>query len=174
MRAQCFVYFIQAGDGGHIKIGISRNVQSRLSKMQTDSPARLSVLAVIKGDERDEAEIHRRLADFRVSGEWFHPHNNVLSLIEAEKARAGTNDWIICANDREPCCALQAWRWKENLTTEQLAAMTGTTSTSISRIENGKQRPSWDLLEAFHRVSGGLVQPNDFAPFMRQAKCEAA
>lgn len=65
------VYFIEAGAGGPIKIGVTANVPERVKDLQGASPVRLSVIVTIAGDHKDERRLHRRFAVERMSGEWF-------------------------------------------------------------------------------------------------------
>lgn len=76
------VYFVQARHLGLIKIGFSGNPQKRLRSLKTGSPDELSILKVIKGSPRLEAELHRRFVSDRVRGEWFKPSPALLSFIE--------------------------------------------------------------------------------------------
>lgn len=72
-RADTAVYFVRMRETGHIKVGIARNTQKRLDTLQTGNPEKLDLLAftvVVKGRPL-EREIHRKLAPYRLSGEWF-------------------------------------------------------------------------------------------------------
>lgn len=83
-----FIYFIQAGSDGPIKIGYSANVSARIADLQVSSPQRLALLLTIAGSRRDEAAFHEELGPHRMSGEWFHPHGDVLSLVARLRSRA--------------------------------------------------------------------------------------
>ena len=157
-----FVYFVRLGDTGHIKIGTSRNVAQRLSKMATDMPSKPEVVLVIRGDRTKELALHKELAAHRKRGEWFDCHPEVMAVIDRERAKAGNVQYIHSKHKLPPKCALQAWRRKSAITTTQLAQLIGTSETTISRLENGKQRPGWDILDALFRLSNGEVTPNDF------------
>jgi len=75
------IYFIQQGNGGSIKIGISSNIEKRLASLQTGSPYKLKVLLTIKGSEKLEKEIHSKFAEYRLSGEWFKPVKQITDYI---------------------------------------------------------------------------------------------
>lgn len=75
------VYFVQAGDGGNIKIGVSGNPETRVAGLQTGSDEPLRILATIPGGRAVEKELHRRFAALRVKGEWFRPEQELLDLI---------------------------------------------------------------------------------------------
>ena len=72
----CHVYFIQAGEGGPIKIGVAKDVEKRLKGLQTASPKTLVLLASIpvRGSIKAyamERDFHFRLSGYRIRGEWF-------------------------------------------------------------------------------------------------------
>jgi hypothetical protein len=73
------VYFVQATDGGPIKIGKSNVVQlrDRVASLQIANPAELRVLACIAGDHRTEHQLHVALSAYRVRGEWFEDNEVV-------------------------------------------------------------------------------------------------
>lgn len=73
-----FVYFIQASEGGPVKIGRANNVRSRMGKMQTDSAALLVLLGASR--DLDEEKLHVQFAGHRLHGEWFEPAPEILAL----------------------------------------------------------------------------------------------
>lgn len=75
------VYFIQAIEGGPIKIGMSQNPERRLADLQVGSPVRLRIIGVAVGGQQREAALHRRLAKHRVHGEWFADAPEVMAAI---------------------------------------------------------------------------------------------
>jgi DNA-binding XRE family transcriptional regulator len=98
------VYFIQAGAGGPIKIGIAANLQRRIATLQTGCPEPLVVLGTIAGGPLEEARLHAHLRAFRIRGEWFKPSELVLSTVQqalrgempgdAALAADGTYSWL--------------------------------------------------------------------------------
>ena len=70
-----FVYFVQAGPGGPVKIGRAKDVDKRMAGLQTACPYRLQLLGVIECDHVSsyEAELHERFAELRIDrSEWFN------------------------------------------------------------------------------------------------------
>lgn len=67
-----FVYVIQAGPAGPIKVGVSTNPERRLRQHQTSNHEELKLLYVFPGDAYEEAGLHSRLQGAHVRGEWFH------------------------------------------------------------------------------------------------------
>lgn len=76
-----FVYFVQAGTDGPVKIGTATDIQARVRGLQTGSPHRLNLLATSTGGRRLEKRLHRRFAAHRVLGEWFSPAPALLEYI---------------------------------------------------------------------------------------------
>jgi hypothetical protein len=71
------VYFIQAEDGGPIKIGVATDVDKRLAGLQTSHHRTLVVRRVLEGSVELERELHERFASARLVGEWFRPIKRV-------------------------------------------------------------------------------------------------
>lgn len=69
--AREFVYFVQGEPGNPIKIGYTKDIDSRLAGLQTGCWERLRVLALIPGSPALEAAFHRLLRKDRREGEWF-------------------------------------------------------------------------------------------------------
>jgi transcriptional regulator with XRE-family HTH domain len=59
---------------------------------------------------------------------------------------------------------LRAYRQREGKTLGQLADELGTSAASLSRIETGKQAPSWPLVARVQELTKGEVRPDDFLP----------
>jgi hypothetical protein len=76
-----FVYFIQEGDEGPIKIGFSRNVQERIKALQTGHAQPLRLLHAMRGTLDDEQRLHRRFARLRIQNEWFAPAPELLDWL---------------------------------------------------------------------------------------------
>lgn len=65
------VYFIAAAGARLVKIGTTKNVPTRLARLQTGSAHRLVLLATIHGGRSRERGLHARFHAFRAGGEWF-------------------------------------------------------------------------------------------------------
>lgn len=76
------VYFIRSEKTHAIKIGFTAgNVEDRMSALQTAHPYKLTVLATLRGGMSYEKELHKRFGRFRLEGEWFEPHPDLLAFI---------------------------------------------------------------------------------------------
>jgi hypothetical protein len=85
------LYFIQAGEGGPIKIGYSADPQERLAMLQVGNHEELRLLAAInystgslgnKTAAHQESVFHRVFNVARIRGEWFKPHAQLLLAVE--------------------------------------------------------------------------------------------
>src|SRR5262245_41866551 len=63
------VYF--AENGGKIKIGVARNVGSRLAQLRIGAGAPLNLIGAVIGGRDLERSLHKRLAPFQIDREWF-------------------------------------------------------------------------------------------------------
>ena len=65
---------VQSHVTGAVKVGRSKDVESRLESLQTGSPHRLKLLAFFKDRGDQEKIIHRMLKRYtlHMQGEWFH------------------------------------------------------------------------------------------------------
>jgi hypothetical protein len=76
-----WTYFVQAEDGGNIKIGYtSRDPVCRLAGLQTGSPHKLILVGIIEGNV--ESELHRKFAHLRSHNEWFKNDKELVNYIE--------------------------------------------------------------------------------------------
>lgn len=77
-----FVYFIQKGEGGPIKIGKSSTPKVRLQNLQVGSEAPLKILCLFEGSETLEQDLHRKFSHLAMSGEWFIPGQEIYDFME--------------------------------------------------------------------------------------------
>jgi hypothetical protein len=77
-----WVYFVQMGDEGPVKIGTSVDVLKRVVGLSTASPYPLYIRAVTPGYVNVERAYHDRFADHRLSGEWFEPAPQILDTAQ--------------------------------------------------------------------------------------------
>jgi len=76
------VYFIMSEKTQNIKIGFTaRDIKVRLNALQTANPYKLKVLATLNGNKDHEKALHNKFSQFRLEGEWFEPHPDLLAFI---------------------------------------------------------------------------------------------
>jgi hypothetical protein len=88
------IYFIQQGHFGPIKIGYSKNPQSRIGELQTAHHARLRFLGEIEGGISDERRLHEKFAAHRIRREWFAPSQDLIDYIRMALGANPFNDWF--------------------------------------------------------------------------------
>jgi hypothetical protein len=71
LHTPTFIYFIQSGEHGPIKIGLSNKPDRRVPQLQTGNPDALFLRHVIPGDLAVEKKLHERFRPARIRGEWF-------------------------------------------------------------------------------------------------------
>jgi hypothetical protein len=75
------IYFVQAGSGGPIKIGSTKDLLDRISVLQTGNHEQLTLLGCVDGTSSDERAFHTRFAPHRIRGEWFFPCRELIEFI---------------------------------------------------------------------------------------------
>lgn len=85
-RTESHVYFIGAEPDGPIKIGVAKDVASRMVTLQVAMPQTLRLLAAVKGGIAKEREYHRQFEPLKMRGEWFRRGPELLALIATLEA----------------------------------------------------------------------------------------
>lgn len=75
-----YVYFVQQGESGPIKIGYSINPDRRIPELQTGSAWRLNLIGIHEGSQRVESGLHKRFSGYRMHGEWFMPCSELVEV----------------------------------------------------------------------------------------------
>jgi hypothetical protein len=75
------VYFLQELGTGAIKIGVTGNLNARLSAIRTGTSNAIMVLGSVRADRQFERELHRKFAYARIRGEWFRPVGELFKCI---------------------------------------------------------------------------------------------
>lgn len=78
-----WVYFVEAGPKGPIKIGWSQEVDRRIEILQVANAQTLKLLGKIPGTMQDEQALHKRFAHLRIQGEWFKNASEIESFVTA-------------------------------------------------------------------------------------------
>lgn len=99
-----FVYFIQAGTDGPIKIGVAVDPVGRLAELQNANAAKLVLLAACPGRRDEESRLHAACRHSRIRGEWYLPTPRVLGVVRNPEAVLAVTDQApstiaICAEE---------------------------------------------------------------------------
>lgn len=73
------IYFVESG--GRIKVGFSKNLESRIKSLAVASALPMTLVASQAGSKLLEKAIHRYLAPHHAQGEWFFDCLHVRSVI---------------------------------------------------------------------------------------------
>jgi hypothetical protein len=82
-RQGWYLYAIQQGDDGPIKIGRATDPAQRLATLQQGSAVELRGIAAWPALALEEAQLHEEFAAHRLRGEWFSPAPELLELVLA-------------------------------------------------------------------------------------------
>jgi hypothetical protein len=86
------VYFIQADNGGPVKIGLAEDIESRIALFQAGCPFRLVCIGMIPDGSRSlEMSLHEQFATTRLHGEWFEDSPELQSYISANAQQIRSN-----------------------------------------------------------------------------------
>lgn len=97
------LYVINSKHDSRYKIGICKNLEKRLQSLQSGNPSRLKVVRKFTVLDTDasklESELHRRLAQFNVGGEWFALYPAAIRWLNALSNKNGkiTDCRVFCA-----------------------------------------------------------------------------
>ena len=77
-----FIYLLQQGAFGPIKIGKTANLKARFSSIKSGNPTDIFLRLLLRGDHATERGLHQRFAALRIAGEWFQPGLELLAFIK--------------------------------------------------------------------------------------------
>jgi hypothetical protein len=82
-----WVYFVQQGTDGPIKIGYSKDPVKRFVSLQTGSAVKHRYLGNAPGSREKERELHARFHGAHLRGEWYRPVPELTAYIEEHRFR---------------------------------------------------------------------------------------
>lgn len=102
------LYFIQCEVTLRVKIGCSRDPHARLKDLQVGCPTDLRLVAVVPRDGHSEWVEHSRFSEYRVRGEWFELHDDLLGHIRSIRKQCACEHYpeplepdFVASTDRE-------------------------------------------------------------------------
>lgn len=151
------VYFVGNGNG-QVKIGHSKEPLIRLAGLQTASPHKLELLAVVPGTEKVEAELHRKFATFRLSGEWFQLSDQLKLEIElAQKYYAFGENYQPDSKERQIWeDAYADWRAESDKLNDTYDARIAELEKEIERLDEERDRKDEELERIFDEKTEGI------------------
>lgn len=98
------IYAIYDQPGMAVKIGMTTDVPKRLATLQTGHPNALTILGTMPGDRQEESILHNTFTRFRIRGEWFHAHPDLLAGLAKLFAREGVVRTVAQELERRQKC----------------------------------------------------------------------
>jgi hypothetical protein len=161
------VYYVLAPDLGLVKIGYAKTPSVRFSKIQSDSPTRLVLVAIEDGGQEAEAQIHARFARHRARAEWFRHDGELADYIASLPP-------FVRAPKRKLTGPLGEWIIRNGHTLTSFAALVGTTEATLSRACLGRNLPRRELMVRIWQETNGEVDANALFGLRKPAKAKAA
>lgn len=90
------LYFMRNTDG-LVKIGRSVHPRKRRARIEVVEGQRVSLDLVVRDAGDIEQSLHRIFVKARVRGEWFHPIDDILGVVDATRANGSTIDALMVA-----------------------------------------------------------------------------
>lgn len=126
------IYFVKQGD--YVKIGYTNTFKRRLNQLQTSSPVKLEVLALIKGDKSDEKNFHDAFKHINTNGEWFLYNDEIERFVDSlDKDLMWKYGFI--ENDNSPIGLIKQTRLQLNLSLEELGEKLGISKQGVMDME---------------------------------------
>lgn len=149
MKGRSGVYVIEASGIGRVKVGVSKNVDSRASELQSGSPVPLRVSHVFETDDPYGVEraAHRALARYRVYREWFECSASMAAGAVHAAIRGGASSRLVNhfsdtpTNRERPLESISDQEVFVNYTVPQAAAVAQVSTKTIRRALTDYRRP---------------------------------
>jgi DNA-binding XRE family transcriptional regulator len=127
------VYLISCADK-FLKIGYTKNINKRLSQLQTSNPIKLELCHLIDGNVNLEKELHIMFKDLRSQGEWFYFDNSILQYFADKECLMWKYGFV--PEEKIPVIGLiKQERISRKMSLDSLAQLYGCTPQSIKEIE---------------------------------------
>ena len=88
-----FIYVLRSGETNRFKIGLSKNVPSRLGSLQTGNPETLSLVCTFPAIDvfAKEQELHKRFEAKNITREWFELAEEDISYLITQVEESARN-----------------------------------------------------------------------------------
>lgn len=147
--------YVIADESGLAKIGRGADPWERLKNMQTATPQKLALLALIEGGAEVEQTLHARFASSRVRGEWFRLTPELEALIRENPAPPR---W---KGRRPKDHPIERYRYKHRLVLRELADLFQIDTSALAKIIGGKGSPSLALVRRIVEATRGEITADD-------------
>ena len=146
------VYFIQAGEGGPVKIGTSEDVERRLRGLQMAHWAELRLIRTLPGSFIEERWLHWYFALNHLRSEWFIYCPQMLTIVPT------VNDGNIKAHP------LAKFRSSRGWSIDDCADAFGVSASAICRYESRERFPGARTMMRIAAATNGEITRDSFIP----------
>jgi hypothetical protein len=136
------IYFVRDSLSGHIKVGYADDPWKRLSKIQSDCPGDVTLIATEEGGVEREAELHAMFAEQRLRGEWFRGDGLLGDYVAA------------LAPAVRPLKYRRTRAFWNGKTSSEVSRVCEVSTAHTCEIASGKRRPSPELAMRIQRFTG--------------------
>jgi T5orf172 domain len=161
LRKPKCVYFIQHGEDGPIKIGVTTEFKDRFASIRSVNLF-VRVLGIMPGGREEEQQLHKQFEKHRIEGEWFRPVDEIVQLALSLPKKPPPQPQPIPWWHRPP--AILNWQKKKNGSNQP--PIDKTTKQAESRIKTKRREPrikiktQWPVESMRPRFENGrLVYP---------------
>ena len=81
-----YLYLMQSGINGPVKVGVASDVEARRRQLQTGNPFHISIISTIPDAAQREFELHDLFGHFRLEGEWFEPIQEIFDWFKIQES----------------------------------------------------------------------------------------
>ena len=164
------IYFIQTGNNGPVKIGRANDPGLRLKQLQTANPNKLRLITTIKGN--NDNLVHHILRGHNIRGEWFEPHNRVLSfnkksiiqyfhIVKLSLMLLLNKQALYLTATLPGLHPLKKYCIKTGTKLKDIAARIKIDPNYLSQIIMGLRRPRPELAEQIEKATDGFVRKEE-------------
>ena len=140
-RQNSYVYFVQVGEDGPIKIGLASHPGRRLSALQAANPYNLYMRAVCGGGIAAERRLHEVFAKDRIRLEWFNPSPGLTDLIRKLPSWDQVNAGAFLPEVLNPDRTIMEALFMKGFSFEDIGELYGVTKQAVGqRLNLGKTR----------------------------------
>jgi DNA-binding XRE family transcriptional regulator len=119
----------------YLKIGYTKDIRKRLSRLQVSNPIKLEVLHLTDGDMELEKKLHDMFSEYNAqSGEWFYYNDKIINYFQDKKCLLWS-EGLVPYDKINLIGEIKSERLKRNMSLQQLGELYGCSPQSMYEIE---------------------------------------
>jgi hypothetical protein len=137
------IYFVETD--GIVKIGFSKDPNTRLKDLETSMPHELNMILLIEGTMEDESAYHKRFEKDHIKGEWFALSYDITEFIQQMQDKDLRYDYGLLYNTKEMFCETTRIRNVFHYPLRVVGEMLGITAQSVKETEDREKNGTVSL-----------------------------